>query len=77
MVAPELEKVAAAHRGKWIVAKVNTDEIPGLGARYGIQSIPTMAVFQGGREVGRSIGARPAAGIVQVVEQALGVAQER
>ena len=62
MVAPELEKVAAANRGRWVVAKVNTDEVPELGARFGIQSIPTMAVFQGGKEVGRSGGARPAAG---------------
>ena len=77
MVAPELEKVAAAHRGRWVVAKVNTDEIPELGARYGIQSIPTMAVFQGGREVGRSVGARPAAGIEQVVEKAVGAAAAR
>ena len=77
MVAPELEKVAAANRGRWVVAKVNTDEVPELGARFGIQSIPTMAVFQGGKEVGRSVGARPAAGIVQVVEQAVGVAQPR
>ena len=77
MVAPELEKVAAAHRGQWIVAKVNTDELPELGARFGIQSIPTMGVFQGGKEVGRDVGARPAAGIVQLVERALGVAQTR
>ena len=77
MVAPELERVAAAHRGQWIIAKVNTDEIPELGARFGIQSIPTMAIFQGGSEIGRSIGARPAAGIVQAVEQAIGAAQPR
>ena len=77
MVAPELEKVAASHRGQWIVAKVNTDAIPELGARFAIQSIPTMAVFQGGREIGRSVGARPAAGIEQVVQQAVGIPQER
>jgi len=77
MVAPELEKVAASHRGLWIVAKVNTDAIPELGARFAIQSIPTMAVFQGGREIGRSVGARPAAGIEQVVQQAVGIPQER
>jgi thioredoxin 2 len=71
MVAPELEKVAASRRGQWIVAKVNTDELPELGARFGIQSIPTMAVFRAGSEVGRGVGARPAAGIEQVVEQAL------
>ena len=77
MVAPELEKVAAAHRGRWVVAKVNTEDLPELGARYGVQSIPTMAVFQGGREIGRSVGARPAAGIEQEVERAVGIPQER
>ena len=59
------------------MAKVNTDEVPELGGRFGIQSIPTMAVFQGGREVGRGVGARPASGIEQLVEQAVGTAQER
>jgi thioredoxin 2 len=69
MVAPELEKVAAAHRGRWIVAKVNTDALPDLAARFGIQSIPTMAVFSAGKEVARTAGARPAAGIEQFVER--------
>jgi thioredoxin 2 len=71
MVAPELDKVAAAHGGRWVVAKVNTDAVPVLARRFGIQSIPTMAVFQGGKELGRTAGARPAAGIEQFVGQVL------
>jgi thioredoxin 2 len=71
MVAPELVKIASAHAGRWIVAKVNTDALPDLGARYGIQSIPTMSVFAGGREVGRTSGARPAADIETFVAGAL------
>jgi thioredoxin 2 len=63
MVAPELARVAAAHAGSYIVVKVNTDAIPALGDRFGIQSIPTMTVFAGGREVARTTGARPAAEI--------------
>jgi thioredoxin 2 len=70
-VAPELEKVASAARGRLVVAKVNTDAVPQLGARHGIRSIPTMAVFAGGREVSRSVGALPAAGIEQLVRAAL------
>lgn len=54
--------------------KVNTDVDPVVGARHRIQSIPTMAVFQGGREKARSSGARPAAAIEQFVRDALGVA---
>ena len=72
MVAPELKKVAAAHRGRLIVAKVDTEALGDLASRFQIQSIPTMALFSGGREVARTIGARPAAGIEAFIEQALG-----
>jgi thioredoxin 2 len=70
-VAPEIARVAATHAGQWIVAKVNTEALPGLGARLGIQSIPTMAVFDGGREVSRTTGARPASAIEDFVRGAL------
>jgi thioredoxin 2 len=71
MVAPELEKVAAANAGKWLVVKINTEALPSLGARFGVQSIPTMAVFQGGQEVARTSGARPAAAIESWVREKL------
>src|SRR5689334_22644299 len=61
MVAPELQKVAARQAGKAIIVKVNTDELADLGERFNIRSIPTLAVFAGGREVARTAGARPAA----------------
>ena len=56
MVAPELERVAAANAGRLIVVKVNTDAVPELGDRFRIRSIPTMAVFDGGKEVARTTG---------------------
>jgi thioredoxin 2 len=71
-VAPEMEKVAARNAGRLLVVKVNTDVDPRVGAEHRIQSIPTMAVFQGGREVGRTMGARPAAQIEGFVHQTLG-----
>jgi thioredoxin 2 len=71
MVAPEMAKVAQANAGRWIVVKVNTDALPELGDRYRIRSIPTMAVFAGGREVARTAGARPAADIEAFVRQAV------
>jgi thioredoxin 2 len=70
MVAPELELVAANNAGRYVVVKVNTDAIPELGDRFGIRSIPTMAVFSGGRETARTAGARPAAEIEAFVERA-------
>jgi thioredoxin 2 len=72
MVAPELAKVAAANAGRYAIVKVNTDALPELGDRYGIRSIPTMAVFSGGKEVARTAGARPAAQIEEFVRQAAG-----
>ena len=71
MVAPELVRVAAANAGRLLVVKVNTDALTGLGERYRIRSIPTMAVFQGGREVGRTSGAMPADQIEAFVRGAI------
>jgi thioredoxin 2 len=71
MVAPELQRVAAANAGRYLIVKVNTDAVPELGDRFRIRSIPTMAVFEGGREVARTSGARPAADIEAFVRQSL------
>jgi thioredoxin 2 len=70
MVAPELVKVAGRNAGRFLVVKVNTDALTDLGERFGIRSIPTLAVFAGGREVARTAGARPAADIEAFVENA-------
>lgn len=71
MVAPEMQKVAARQTGRIVVAKVNTDALDDLGERYGIRSIPTLAVFVEGREAARMAGARPAADIEAFVEEAI------
>ena len=62
-VAPELEKIAGKRAREVIVAKVDTDALPDVAARYGIQSIPTMIVFRGGNEADRLSGAMPASAI--------------
>ena len=60
MVAPEVAKVAANGAGRWLVAKLNTEDLPALAARFG-----------GGRELARQPGAMPAASIEQFLRQAL------
>ena len=77
MVAPELQRVAAGNAGRYIVVKVNTDALPDLGERFRIRSIPTMAVFDGGREIARTSGARPAADIEAFIRQSVTTAQPR
>jgi thioredoxin 1 len=63
MVAPILEEIAATHENV-VVAKLNVDENPGTAASYGITSIPTMNVYQGGQVVKTIIGAKPKAALL-------------
>jgi len=57
MMAPFFEQAAAELEPRVRLAKVNTDENPTLSHRYQISSIPTTALFKGGREVARRPGA--------------------
>ena len=77
MVAPELQKVAARQAGQAVVVKVNTDELSDLGQRFGIRSIPTLAVFAGGKEAARESGARPAEEIEKIIARARTAAPAR
>ena len=67
-VAPEVERLAGERSGRVIVAKVDTEELAGVAARYAIRSIPTMIVFRGGREAKRILGARPASEITRELQ---------
>lgn len=62
-VAPELEKLARSRADQVVVAKVDTDALPGVAQRFAIRGIPTMILFRGGREAARVSGAMPASEI--------------
>ena len=64
-VAPILDQIAAEHDGKIIIAKLNVDENPRIASDYGIVSIPTLNVFQGGKVVKQIIGAKPKAALLK------------
>jgi len=70
MMAPEFVKAAQSLTGKMVTVKVDTEAIPSLASRYQIGSLPTLAVFSGGRETARDMGARPASGIISFAESA-------
>ena len=57
MMAPAFVQAAATLEPTVRLAKVNTEEEQGLAAHYGIRSIPTLALFKGGREIARQSGA--------------------
>lgn len=57
MMAPQFERLAAEVEPQVRLAKLNTEAEPQLAARYHIRSIPTLIMFQQGREIARQSGA--------------------
>jgi thioredoxin 1 len=68
LVAPILEEIASEYAGKLTVAKLNVDENPHTAMQYGVTSIPTINVYQGGQVVKSIIGARPKAMILRELD---------
>ncbi len=69
-VAPHVDEVARRNAGRLVVVKLNTDAVQEVAARLGIKSIPTLAVFAGGREAARTAGAMGADQIEAFIQQA-------
>src|SRR5262249_3538776 len=59
MIAPVIDELSAELEGRVKVAKLNVDENPATASRFGLRSIPTLLVMQGGREIDRLIGVQP------------------
>jgi len=67
-VSPILEEIAGEHADKITVVKLNVDENPRTAASYGVTSIPTMNVYQGGEVVKTIVGAKPKAMLLKDLE---------
>lgn len=65
MMAPAFVQAAGQLEPQIRLAKLNTEEAQELGARHNIRSIPTLALFKGGRELARQAGAMDVGGIVR------------
>ena len=59
MVAPIMDQLASEYAGRVKIVKLNTDDNPATASQFGIQSIPTLLVFNNGRQVNRLVGALP------------------
>ncbi|AYG81738.1 Thioredoxin 1 [Streptomyces hundungensis] len=62
-IAPSLEAIAAEHGGQIEIVKLNIDQNPETAAKYGVMSIPTLNVYQGGEVVKTIVGAKPKAAL--------------
>jgi len=69
MVGPVLDEVAEEYAGKARVVKVNVDEEAGIAGSMGIRSIPTVALFEGGKVVEVLVGARPKAAFTAALDK--------
>ena len=68
MIAPTVEEIAEEYSGKLKVGKLNVDEAPKTASTYGIMSIPTLAVFKGGKIVNKMTGVMPKEAIIHKIE---------
>jgi thioredoxin 1 len=57
MVAPVIEQLASELAGKVVFGKLNVDENPAISRAFGIQSIPTIAIFKNGKAIDAIVGA--------------------
>jgi thioredoxin 1 len=74
-IAPLLDKILKENAGKFIVAKVNTDENSEWASKFGVQGIPTLLFVKGGKIIHRQVGALPERMLREVVAQFLDVAK--
>ena len=66
MLSPIVDEVAE-ERTDVKVGKVNVDEQPELAGEFGVMSIPTLLVFEQGKLVRQAVGARPKAGVLDLL----------
>jgi thioredoxin len=71
MLDPAIESEIAKREGKIELAKIDVDAESTLAAQYGVQSIPTVAVFRDGKPVTGFVGAQPATAIGRFLDEAI------
>jgi putative thioredoxin len=69
MLMPILARLADEYRGRFILAKVNTEEQQALAAEFGIRSLPTVQLFKDGRPVDQFMGALPEGQIREFIDR--------
>ena len=71
MLAPIIEELSDEYAGRVTVGKVDVDNSRDSAAKYGIQSVPTIMVFQGGEPVKKFVGLMPKAKLAEALDEVL------
>ncbi len=72
MMAPTFEALSDEYKGKITFAKLNTDDNMQTPSRLGIQGIPTLIMFKGGKEVDRIVGVVRRVAFQRLIDSAFG-----
>jgi thioredoxin 1 len=67
-MGPVIKELAEEFQSRAVVAKVNVDDHQEIAARYGIQSIPTLMIFQNGEVVDQMVGTMSKTALAQKLE---------
>jgi thioredoxin 1 len=70
-LAPVIAKIAESNAGKLKVGKLNVDENPASAQQYGIQGIPTLLLFKGGKLAQQIVGFQSQGNIQRAVDEVL------
>ncbi|MEU2182942.1 thioredoxin [Streptomyces thermolilacinus] len=71
-IAPSLQAIASEYGDQIKIVKLNIDQNPATAAKYGVMSIPTLNVYQGGEVAKTIVGAKPKAAIVRDLADFIG-----
>ena len=71
VLMPLLEKIATEYQGAFLLAKVNADDQQMIAQQFGVRSLPTVMVIQGGQPVDGFAGAQPEAQVREMLEKYL------
>jgi thioredoxin 1 len=71
MIGPSLEEISEEMAGKVKIVKINVDENPGVSAKLGIRSIPTLMLFKDGKLAAQKVGAGSKGDLTKWIEGAI------
>ncbi len=67
-MSPTIDALATEYAGKIKIGKLNTDDNPATGMRYQVRGIPTLLLFKDGKVVDQSVGSKPKADVMKMID---------